>query len=148
MFDQGIGTLNLLYHTGRIYSQDGVMDYPRYPISELLHLVKSPDSLEFQSWKVNFKTEVCANSVFLQITVPWIQEVGIAKSVCDLLFNDEMLDAKIALALNKLLTSVHFGIRVSVEEQRAQKDDRFLRGRQIAYMIYEHFRATRASDLF
>ena len=44
---------------------------------------------------------------------------------------------------------------VSVEEQRAQKDDRFLPGRQIAYMIHEHFRATRAfeavqgpSDLF
>ena len=83
MFDQGIGTLNLLYHTGRTYSQDGVMDYPRHPISEL-HLGKSPDSLEFQSWKVNFKTEVCANSVFPQITVPWIQEVGIAKSICDL----------------------------------------------------------------
>ena len=42
-----------------------------------------------------------------------------------------------------------------VEEQRAQKSDRFLRGRQIAYMIYEYFRATGAfeavqglSDLF
>ena len=31
---------------------------------------------------------------------------------------------------------------VSVEEQRAQKYDRFLRERQIAEMIYEHFRAT------
>ena len=35
---------------------------------------------------------------------------------------------------------------ISVEEQRAQKYDRFLRGRQIAYMIYEHFRATRACE--
>ena len=39
---------------------------------------------------------------------------------------------------------VHFRKRVSVEEQRAQKHDRFLRRRQIAYMIYEHFRATDA----
>ena len=44
---------------------------------------------------------------------------------------------------------------VGVEEQRAQKDNRFLRGWQIAYMIYEYFRATGAceavqglSDLF
>ena len=66
-----------------------------------------------------------------------------------------MLDAIIASALKKLLTSVHFRGRVSVEAQRAQKYDRFLRGRQIVYMIYEHFWATGAfeaqqgqSDLF
>ena len=66
-----------------------------------------------------------------------------------------MLDAKIASALKKITTSVHFRRKVSVEEQGAQKYDRFLRGRQIAYMIYEHFRATGAyeavqgpSDLF
>ena len=40
-------------------------------------------------------------------------------------------------------------------KQRTQKDDRFLRGRQIAYMIHQHFRASGAyegvqglSDLF
>ena len=45
--------------------------------------------------------------------------------------------------------------RVSVEEQRAQKSDRFVRGTQIAYMIHEYFRAAGAyevvqglSDLF
>ena len=68
----------------------------------------------------------------------------------------EMLDAMMASALKKLLNShVHFRKRVSVEEQRAQKYDRFLRGGRIAYMINELFRATRAyeavqglSDLF
>ena len=50
----------------------------------------------------------------------------------------DMLDAMIASALEKILnTQVHFRKRVSVEEQRAQKHDRFLRGRQTAYMIYE-----------
>ena len=29
-----------------------------------------------------------------------------------------------------------------LEEQKAQKEDRFLRGRQIAYLIYDHFRVT------
>ena len=57
-----------------------------------------------------------------------------------------MLDAKIASALKKLLTSVHFRRRASVEEQRAQKDERFLRGMQISYMIYEHFRVTEAYE--
>ena len=68
----------------------------------------------------------------------------------------DMIDAMVASAMKKLLnTQVHFRKRVSVEEQRAQKHDRFLRGRQISYMIYEYFLATRAyeavqglSDLF
>ena len=33
------------------------------------------------------------------------------------------------------------------EEHRAQKHDRILRGRQIAYMIHDHFQATRAFDV-
>ena len=57
-----------------------------------------------------------------------------------------MLHAKIASALRKLLTHAPFRKRVSVEEQRAQKDDRFLRGRHIAYVICEHFRATGACE--
>ena len=56
----------------------------------------------------------------------------------------DMLDAMIASALKKQFdTHVHFRKRVCVERQRAQTYDRFLRGRQVAYMIYEHFRATR-----
>ena len=63
---------------------------------------------------------------------------------------------RLASAFKKLLNRhVQFRRRASVEEQRAQKYDRFLRGRLIAYMIYEHFRATGAheaaqglSDLF
>ena len=59
----------------------------------------------------------------------------------------DMLDAMIASALKILLDRhVHFRRRVTVEEQRAQKYDRYLRGRQIAYMIYEHFRATGAFE--
>ena len=78
--NQGIGTLNPLYHTGGADSHNGLIDYPRYPISEM-HLGKFPDSLEFQSWKVNFKTEVCAISPFPHITMHWIKEVEIAKSM-------------------------------------------------------------------
>ena len=45
--------------------------------------------------------------------------------------NFEMLDAKIASALlNKIIQNSHFEKKVSLEEQKAQKEDRFLRGRQ------------------
>ena len=58
-----------------------------------------------------------------------------------------MFDVMIASALQQLLnTQSHFQIRVSVEKLRAQKHDRFLRGRQIAYMISECFRGTGAYE--
>ena len=40
----------------------------------------------------------------------------------------------------------HFRKKISVEEQRAQKDLRFLRGRQMAYLVYEYFRPTGSYD--
>ena len=54
----------------------------------------------------------------------------------------EVLDARIASALNKIIHNSHFKRKISLEEQKAQKEDRFLRGRQIAYLIYEQFRVT------
>ena len=58
----------------------------------------------------------------------------------------EVLDARIASALNRIIYNSHFKRRISLEEQKAQKQDRFLRGRQIAYLIYEYFRVTGAND--
>ena len=58
----------------------------------------------------------------------------------------EVLDARIASALNRIIHNSHFKRRVSLEEQKAQKEDRFLRGRQIAYLIYDYFRVTGIHD--
>ena len=60
--------------------------------------------------------------------------------------NFVVLDGKIASALNRIIHKSHFKRRVSLEEQKAQKEDRFLRGKQIAYLIYEYFRVTGAND--
>ena len=85
----------------------------------------------------------------------WIKEVEMVDSVDDLKSSSsvrgirmpdfEVLDAKIASALNKIILNSHFKRRVSLEEQKAQNLDRFLRGRQIAYLIYD-FRVTGAND--
>ena len=56
--------------------------------------------------------------------------------------NFEVLDASLASALNRIIHNSHFTRRISLEEQK----DRFLRGRQIAYLIYEYFRVTGAND--
>ena len=58
----------------------------------------------------------------------------------------EVLDAKIASALNRIISNTRDKEKVSLQEMKAQKEDRFLRGRQIAYLIYENFRVTGAND--
>ena len=60
--------------------------------------------------------------------------------------NFEVPDARIASALNKIIHNSHFKRRISLEEQKAQKQDRSLRGRQIAYLIYNYFRVTGSHD--
>ena len=60
--------------------------------------------------------------------------------------NFEVLDARIASALNRIIHNSHFKRRISLEEPKAQKQDRFLRGRQIAYLIYDYFRVTGVHD--
>ena len=60
--------------------------------------------------------------------------------------NFELLDARIASALNRIIHNTCFRRKVSLEEMKAHKEDRFLRGRQIAFLIYEYFRVTGAND--
>ena len=60
--------------------------------------------------------------------------------------NFEVLDARVASALNKIILNSHYKRRISLEEQKAQKLDRFLRGRQISYLINDHFRVTGSHD--
>ena len=86
----------------------------------------------------------------------WIKEVELVDSVDDLksscsvrgiqMPNFEVLDAKIASALNRIIHNTQFNRKVSLEEQKAQKEYRFLRGKQITYLIYEYFRVTGAND--
>ena len=114
-------------------------------------------TLEFQSWKSNFRIEVCMRTADPQVTMLWIKEIEIAKSIDEhrtsrsIMKKDflefDMLDAMIASASRKLInTQSTFRKRVSVEEQRGQNTDRFLRGRQIAYMDDEYVRATGAYE--
>ena len=60
--------------------------------------------------------------------------------------NFEVLDAKTASALNRIIHNTQFRRKVILEEQKAPKEDRFFRGRQIAYLFYEYFGVTGAND--
>ena len=99
---------------------------------------------------------MCTCSQFPAEAMLWINEVEMVESVDDLKSSRsitgtpgpdfELLDARIASALNKIIQNTRFKKRVSLEDMKAHKEDRFLRGRQIAYLIYEYFRVTGAND--
>ena len=86
----------------------------------------------------------------------WIKEVELVDSINELRSSSSIrsipmpdfqaLDARIDSALNKIIHNSNFRRKISLEEQKAQKEDRFLRGRQIAYLIYEQFRVIGTDD--
>ena len=151
----GPSAKNSVILSGGDSSKNYEADQQRLQISDL-HFDKFPTPATFACWKIRFKTEVCTCSQFPKEPMQWIKEVEMVDSVDDFKSSSstrgismpkfEVLDAKIASALNRMIHNTQFKRKVSLEEQKAQKQDRFLRGRQIAYLIYEYFRATGAND--
>ena len=104
---------------------------------------------------MRFKSEVCTCSQFPTEVMLWIKEVEMVGSVDDLKSSlsirgtqgpdFEVLDAEIASALKRIIQNTRFKKKVSLEEMKAHKEDRLLRGRQIANLIYEYFRVTGAN---
>ena len=105
------------------------------------------DSSTFAFWKMIFGSKVCSGSCRSSFAMIWIGGVDSSKSMKYLrtsrsflgnyLPNFETLDAKIA---NRKKTFI--------EEQMAQSENRFLRGRQIAFMSFDFFRITSAGESF
>ena len=101
-----------------------------------LHFDKFPTPATFACWKIRFKTEVCTCPQFPTEAMQWIKEVEMVDSVDDLrssssirgisMPNFEVLDVRIASALNNIIHNSHFKRRIRLEEQKAQKQDRFL----------------------
>ena len=151
----GQSAKNSVIFSGGDSSKKYGADQERLQISDL-HFDKFPTPATFDSWKIRFKIEVCTCSQFPTEAMQWIKEVEMADSVDDVkssssvrgiqMPNFEVLDATIASALNRIIHNSKFKRRVSLEEQMAQKEDHFLRGRQIAYLICEYFRVTGAND--
>ena len=116
------------------FSKDYGADQQRLQISEL-HFDKFHTPTTFACWKIRFKTEVCTCSQFYTEAMLWIKEVEMVESVDDLKSSRsitgtpgpdfELLDARIASALNKIIQNTRFKKKVSLEEMKAQNEDRF-----------------------
>ena len=54
-----------------------MMNYPTIPVTKW-NIGKVLDSMVLQSWKCNFRPEVCLRTADPQVTMLWIKEVEIA----------------------------------------------------------------------
>ena len=125
------------------FSKNYGADQQRLQISEL-HFDKFPTPTKFGCWKIRFKTEVRTCSQFPTEAMLWIKEVEMVESVDDLKSSrsiretpgpdSELLDVRIASALNKIIQNSRFKKKVRLEEMKAHKEDRAgrwgLRGRR------------------
>ena len=112
-------------------------DQQRLQISDL-HFDKFRSPAMFACWKIRFKSEARTCSQFPTEAMLWTKEVEMVDSVDDSMSSSsirgiqmpifEVLDARIASALNRIIHNSHFKRRISLQEQKAQKQDRFLRG--------------------
>ena len=135
--------------------ESSMVGQQRQQISEL-QFDKFSNSSSFSCWEIRFRNQVTICSDLPLEAMLRIKEVEMVGSTDYLkssrsvagkkLPNFEMLDAKIASALNKIIQNSHFKKNLSLEEQKAQKEDRFLRGRQIAFTTHDYFRVTGAHD--
>ena len=121
---------NSVIFSGGDSSKNYGADQQRLQISDL-HFDKFPTPATFACWKIRFKTEVCTCSQFPTEAMLWIKEVEMADSMDDLMSsssvrgiqmpNFEVLDAKIASALNRIIYNSQFKRRISLEEQKPKK---------------------------
>ena len=110
--------------------QNYVVGHQRQQISEL-QFDKFPNPQSFLLKKIRFKTQVTTCFDFPSDAMLWIKEVEMVSSLDELKSsrpvygnnfpNFEMLDAKIASALNKIVQNSQFKKKVSLEEQKAPR---------------------------
>ena len=99
-------------------------DQQRLQISDL-HFVKFTTPATLACWKIRFKTEVFTCSQFPSEALLWIKEVEMVESVDDpkssssvrgiQMPNFEVLDARIASAMNRTIHNTRFKKKISLE---------------------------------
>ena len=91
---------------------------------------------------MNLRNEVCSGSCPTSI-----EDFRTSESILgNNLPRFETFDVKIANWLKKLVAANYCGKNELIEEQKAHNENRFIRGRLIAVMIYDFLRITGTGD--
>jgi hypothetical protein len=98
----------------------------------------------YREWETDFFKSVSTAVSDPKAALKWIAQIKIAKGREELSDPKEfaLLDARIATAFGKILTGV-LKRRVKVEDDKLFSSElRYLGGREIAWMVYQHFKVT------
>ena len=95
----------------------------------------------FRSWKLAFKKAVAAASVRPDVAFIWISQVEKVESVDELSDSGEFpeLDALLSTEWDRV-TPGEFKKSLMVREFNLAKRDVMIKGRQITWLVYDHFR--------
>ena len=102
-----------------------------------------PSQANFRKWKLNFKKKVAGASGRPVKTMRWLTEIEKALNMEDLEEGDndpfESLSAKVAAGLSDIFQG-DLERQVAVIEARLEQEGKLLNGRQMAWLMYNHFR--------
>ena len=107
-----------------------------------------PSIAAFRVWRLSFKKSVAAASQYPKEAFTWITEVETAKTMEELdvdvivirgqSYDFSVLSAKLAKDIEKIFSG-EFKRKVNVKEIEVSKEGRMMTGRQLVWMMYQHF---------
>ena len=114
------------------------------PIKEADHvkLQALPNTVQFRGWRTLVRDEVLAASGRGKIAFEWIIEVekpGATYAAMANVGDFESLDGKLSAALTKVMTG-ELGRKVNQVKETGTKDGVLVRGRQVLWLVYDHYR--------
>ena len=101
----------------------------------------------FRNWQLSFWKAVAAASSRPDAAFIWICDVSTAKSIDDLANSGEFpeLDALLSTEWDKIITG-EFKKSIQVLEFQLVKEKKMLKGRQITWRVFDHFRLSDVDD--
>ncbi len=120
-------------------------DKPKAKEADLITLQGFPSVPRFKEWKKTFKREVASASGRSKLCFAWISKVDDEniKGIEDLEDDDdfESLNTKLAASLHRIFHG-EFHRKINVLEDKAEKLNKMLNGRQLTWLMYQHFKTS------
>jgi hypothetical protein len=118
---------------------------PRVKEADVITLQGFPSVPKFKEWKKTFKREVASASGRSKLCFAWISKVDDEniKGIEDLEDDGEFesVNTKLAAGLHRIFHG-EFHRKVNILEDKAEKLNKMLNGRQLTWLMYQHFKAS------
>ncbi len=114
--------------------------------AEVLKVLALPSASQFRAWKLALRDEVAGASGVPDEAFAWAMCVERPETTFDSLGESgafASLDAKLAAALSKILQG-ELARQVNIRKEKMASTGRLMKGRQILWLLYQHFKISQA----